>query len=109
MKVVRNSLIPFKGFSAINLFGILFVREDTEINEYLINHEEIHTEQMKELGYLSFYILYFFEWLYRLVQYKFDSNEAYRNISFEREAYRNDRDLAYLEKRRAYAMWSFYG
>ncbi len=28
MKIIRNKYIPFKGFRAINLFGILFETED---------------------------------------------------------------------------------
>ena len=47
MKIIYNKIIPFKGFLAINLFGFLFARKKlTEVN---INHEKIHTEQMKEL------------------------------------------------------------
>lgn len=28
MKIIYNKLIPFKGFIAINLFGIIFVRKE---------------------------------------------------------------------------------
>ena len=28
MKIIYNNVIPFKGYWAINLFGILFVRKD---------------------------------------------------------------------------------
>lgn len=31
MKIVRNNIIPFKGYKAVNLFGILFVRGDSVI------------------------------------------------------------------------------
>lgn len=31
MKIVRNHFIPFKGFMAVNLFGILFVRKEAEL------------------------------------------------------------------------------
>ena len=40
MKIIRNKIIPFKGFKAINLFGILFVRGDSKINE-IIYYEQI--------------------------------------------------------------------
>lgn len=40
MIIIRNNIIPFKGFSAINLFGILFVRKDAVISEKTINHEK---------------------------------------------------------------------
>lgn len=95
MKIVRNKFIPFKGFKAINLFGVLFVREDAYINDYDINHEKIHTEQMKEMLYVFFYIWYFVEWLIKL----FYCNNAYRSISFEREAYKNQYNLNYLNER----------
>lgn len=101
MKIIYNSVIPFRGFCAINLFGILFARKGARISDVTLNHEEIHTVQMKELWYVPFYILYFFEWLYRLTQ----GGNAYRNISFEREAYENEKDLGYLQSRPRFAMW----
>ena len=84
--VIENKLIPFKGFKAINLFGVIFVRKGARMTSTDFNHEAIHTAQMKELGYVFFYVLYVIEWLYRLCK----SGNAYRNISFEREAYEND-------------------
>jgi hypothetical protein len=39
--VIVNDIIPFKGYKAINLFGIIFARE--KLNEIDINHERIHT------------------------------------------------------------------
>lgn len=103
MRIVLNDLIPFKGFVAINLFGILFVRNEyaNKINDVILNHEAIHTAQMKELLWVPFYIIYFIEWLIRL----FINDDAYRNISFEKEAYNNEKDLEYLSKRKSYSMW----
>jgi len=54
MKIVRNDLIPFKGFSAINLFGILFIRSDVMITNRLLNHEQIHARQMVEMLFVFF-------------------------------------------------------
>lgn len=101
MRVIRNSIIPFKGFIAINLFGVVFARHEAYLSETVLNHEKIHTVQMKELGYILFYVIYLVEWLIRL----FLPGNAYRNISFEREAYRNQRYQFYLEHRKPYAMW----
>lgn len=101
MKIIYNSIIPFPGFLAINLFGILFVRKGGKVSDIVLNHEEIHTAQMKELGYIGFYLIYIIEWLVRL----FMSGNAYRNISFEKEAYANERNLEYLDSRKHYAMW----
>ena len=44
MIIIRNNIIPFKGFTAMNLFGLLFVRKDVTLSEELINHEAIHSE-----------------------------------------------------------------
>ena len=49
MKVIYNKLIPFKPFAAINLFGFVFARKEYKpLYERTLNHERIHTEQMKE-------------------------------------------------------------
>ena len=76
VKIVRTSFLPFHGFSAVNLLGVLFV---------------------------FFYLAYFMEWLVRLPM----RGNAYRNISFEREAYANQRNLDYLQSRPHYA-WRRY-
>lgn len=99
MRIIYNKLIPFPGFKAINLFGIVFARYT--LNKTDINHEAIHTAQMKELFYVGFYIWYLIEWLILLFKYK-DSNIAYRNIRFEKEAYDNERDTQYLNNRIKY-------
>ena len=102
MKIIRNKLLPLKGFAAMNLFGILFVRKDSKITDRLLNHEAIHTAQMKELGYIPFYILYLIEWFIKLIINKLDNNKAYKSISFEREAYDNQNNLEYLKNRKNY-------
>lgn len=99
MKIIRNNILPPHGFKAINLFGILFVRKNANIDEVTLNHEAIHTAQMKELLYVFFYILYLIDWLIGLVVYGFDTKRAYREICFEKEAYENQEDLGYMEKR----------
>ncbi len=101
MKIIYNKIIPFKGYKAINLFGVLFVRGVTKISDKTLNHEEIHTAQMKELLYIPFYIIYILEWFVRL----FMKGNAYRNISFEKEAYGHEMDSEYLKHRRHFAQW----
>ena len=97
--IIKNNIIPFKRYKAINLFGILFVRY--ELSEIDLNHEAIHTRQMKELLFIFFYLLYGLEWLIRL----FINTNAYRNISFEKEAYKYEKDLDYLKNRKLFAQW----
>ena len=50
---------------------------------------------MKEMLYILFYIWYIIEWIIRL----FMKGNAYRNISFEREAYGNEHNMNYLNER----------
>ncbi|MDE6410191.1 MAG: hypothetical protein K2K81_08125 [Muribaculaceae bacterium] len=105
MKIIRNKIIPFgKKFYAINLFGILFAKGTCD--RVTLNHERIHTAQMKELAFIGFYILYLIEWVIRLIQYR-NYFKAYSNISFEREAYANDRNLNYLSARRHYSFLEY--
>lgn len=101
MKIVRNKYIPLKRFEAMNLFGVLFCHPESRITPQLINHERIHTAQMVEMLVVFFYLWYVTEWLIRL----FMKGNAYRNISFEREAYRHMYDLDYLKKRKLFAWW----
>ena len=101
MKIIRNNIIPFSDFRAMNLFGVLFVRGNAQINERTIRHETIHTAQMKELWYVFFYLWYVTEWLIRLFAFK-GRKYAYKNISFEREAYVNQDDLNYFKNRKRF-------
>jgi len=101
MKIIRNKFIPFLGYKAINLFGILFVRGDAEIDEITLNHEAIHTAQMKELLYIFFYVFYIIDWLIGLIAYV-SFSRAYREICFEKEAYTNERNNDYLKNRKAF-------
>lgn len=103
MKAIYNRFIPFKGFKAINLFGVLFVREGSVMSKEDMNHEAIHTAQMKEMMYIFFYWWYLVEWILRL----FGEGNAYRRISFEREAYDNQHNLNYLSEREKY-LWTKY-
>ena len=115
MKIVRNKYIPFPGYKAINLFGVLFVKNNAKIDGVTLNHEAIHSRQFVELMVLfavatvfirwwlpvfapfAFYVWYLIEWLIRLPK-----GNAYRNISFEREAYANQDDLNYLKSRKQF-------
>lgn len=99
MRVVYNNIIPFKGFSAINLFGVLFVRNGVRLSDKLLNHERIHSAQMKEMLYVFFYIWYFVEWLIEIFHY---GSTAYHTNTFEREAFDNDDNLTYLDNRKSF-------
>ena len=96
-------MVP-KGFSGIAIYPFVFInRPALKTDAIFINHERIHLRQQIELLVVPFFILYGLEFLIRLVQYG-SRQEAYRNISFEREAYKNEKDLNYLQSR---SLWSF--
>lgn len=102
MKIIYNKYLPLKGYVAINLFGLIFARKEFKpLSRITENHERIHTAQIRELLFVFFYLWYGIEWLVRLFQYR-DSKVAYLNISFEREAYRNQNNLGYLKARKKY-------
>ena len=106
MKIIRCSWFPPKGYSAIMLVWWLIVKKRASITSRFINHEEIHSIQQKEMLVLPFFIWYGIEFLFRLIQYR-NWNEAYMNVSFEKEAYSNQYDIAYLSKRKRFA-WIKY-
>lgn len=108
MNVHISKRFPFGKFSAINLFGHVFIKEsyweawtDKRIAK-TIRHEAIHTEQMKELLYVPFYLIYFVGWLYWAI---FRTERAYRHINFEKEAYRHEGEIGYCETRKNFAQW----
>lgn len=104
MKIIYNNIIPFKGFKAMNLFGVLFVRKDSnsQMTKTDINHESIHSEQYKEMLWIPFLIWYLIEWVIKCFVYR-DTKKAYFNISFEREAYQNQHDFEYIKNRKKYS------
>lgn len=103
MRIFYNRYLPFKGYSAINLFGVLFCRNGLQLTSDIVRHERIHTAQMREMLFVFFYLWYFMEWLIRIPL----KGRAYINISFEREAYSHMYDKHYLKHRKPFA-WLKY-
>ena len=95
MKIIYNSIIPFKGYKAITLWPFIFVRKEYSFNNIDLNHEKIHLKQQIELLVILFFLIYLIEWIFK----------GYRNISFEKEAYRYEEDLGYLKTRKHFAQW----
>ena len=107
MKIVRNLTIPFEGYKAMTIWPFIFVRKDKELNKVDENHEEIHGRQQIEMLVIPFLMWYCFEYIVRLLCYGFKGKKAYKNISFEQEAYVNETDFNYIMKRKHYA-WLKY-
>ncbi len=103
MILVSKYLVP-KGYTGMTIFPFVFVKTSSlKTNWVLINHEKIHLKQQLELLIIPFYLVYVIEFIVRLIQYRNWGN-AYRNISFEREAYKKEFDLEYLDRR---PFWAF--
>ncbi|UUV22551.1 hypothetical protein NPX36_05790 [Paenimyroides aestuarii] len=103
MRLIISKFWVPKGFSGITVYPFIFAREKyLRTHKTFVNHEKIHLRQQIELLILPFFIWYGFEFFIRLIQYK-NRKKAYRNISFEREAYANEQQLNYLNKRSFFA------
>ena len=98
-------LITFNWPAAITLapFGV-YIKEKYIEYPVLIQHESIHWKQQMEMLIVPFYIWYLLEWLIRLPVY---GKEAYRNLSFEREAKTFEGVQGYLGIRSRYAWLKF--
>lgn len=98
MIIVSKYLVP-KGYSGLTLFPFVFLKHKALFDDtILINHERIHLKQQIELLIIPFYIMYCIEFLVRFAKYK-KWSLAYKNISFEREAYANESNFQYLKQR----------
>lgn len=103
MILISKYIVP-KGYAGITLFPFVFVKNaHLKLNKVFVNHERIHLKQQLELLILPFFIWYGLEFLRGYLHYK-NWHQAYRNISFEREAYQNECNLEYLKKR---PFWNF--
>ena len=112
-----NSVSWFFRVGGIALFPFVILRErykgedptvNKETNDFwkdrgkkTINHETIHFQQALELAVIPFYVLYILEYVIKTIVY-LNVQKAYRNISFEREAYNNEKDYSYLDNRKRY-------
>jgi len=93
----------YKNYVGLSIWPFIFLKNDSLKEDiFLINHEKIHLVQQKELLIIPFYIIYITEWVLRSICY-FDTYKAYQNLSFEREAYLNEKDLDYIKNRSAFS------
>lgn len=114
LKLAYSRIIPFKGFYAITFFGYLIRRKEYKgkpVSNLTMNHEMIHAAQARDflsgIGYIPFYILYILEWLLKLIPCAIKRKSAYRAISFEQEAYKNELNFNYLNSRKRFS-WTKY-
>ena len=128
MKIIKNKLFPIGKFGAMNILGLLFVKENVKLSTTTIRHEAIHTAQQYEIfGFCAAValvvsclwsqwwflllsiampiLLYVFAWLIELALPPYSS--AYKDSPFEREAYQNQSVPDYLATRPLFA-WVKY-
>ncbi|MEM9077561.1 MAG: hypothetical protein AAGC43_10995 [Bacteroidota bacterium] len=93
----------YRNYVGLSLWPFIILKENGLKNDtILINHERIHLRQQRELLIIPFYVLYVAEWLLRTVLY-LNTYRAYQNISFEREAYANEKNPDYLDSRKPFS------
>lgn len=91
--------LKFKNYIAIAIFPFVFIHKNYKGNTVIINHEKIHLRQQIELWWIVFFVWYLIEFLIKLIKYK-NWDNAYKNISFEKEAYLNEDKLEYLKRKK---------
>ena len=91
------------------LWPFVLLKEGLSEKEWrrIYSHEAIHCQQQKELLVVFFYLMYGIEWGIRYLKHR-DWYTAYRNISFEREAYKHERNYSYYKTRKLWAFVKFY-
>ena len=101
--IIISKYLP-KRVIGLTVFPFVFLKQkNMKTNAILINHEYIHLRQQLELLVIPFYFLYIIEFCVNCIIYK-SFAKAYINISFEKEAYKNEKDLEYLKPR---PFWNF--
>lgn len=101
--IVSKYLVP-QGYRGLTVFPLVFLKSaESKRDAVLVNHEKIHLRQQLELLVLPFFVWYGLEFLIRFLKYR-DRQMAYRKISFEQEAYANEKNLHYLKQR---SFWRF--
>ena len=130
MKKIISRHFPFSGYKALTIWPFIFIREGMAwaYDEKTDRHEHIHGRQQLEMliagiliaivlfvvdcGWWSlltlpvFFYWYVIEYLIRLAYYR-NSITAYKNISFEREAYANQSNITYLDERKPYSFLKY--
>ena len=109
---VCDCWIFIKNFVGISIYPFIFLKKsffESHKDEFLtiLNHERIHIKQQKETGIILYFIWYGMEFFIRYIGSGFDFYFAYLNISFEKEAYKNENDVRYLKKRKKWAFLSY--
>lgn len=87
--IVSKYLVP-KGYRGLTVFPFVVLKQrESVVDAVLLNHEKIHLRQQLEL-LVCLFVWYSLEFLWYFLRQR-DVKTAYYSISFEREAYVNEK------------------
>ena len=73
--------------NGVTIYPFIFIKyPKEETRQTLINHEKIHIKQQLKWLIIPFFLMYGIEYLIGRIK-GMNHDQAYRNISFEKEAY----------------------
>lgn len=93
-------LLRWLWVDGLTIYPFIFIKKDA-YSIWLLNHECIHIEQQKECLFIFAYLIYALEFIAKLIYYKSPA-KAYKNISFEREAFIYEAHVGYIKYRKRY-------
>lgn len=100
-------VVPFKPLGALGVaaYPFVFIQEKYADDKNMINHENIHMAQYREMLIIGFPITYLYQYIKWALS---DFKDHFRFYSaLEREAYHNAHNLNYLATRKSFA-WLKY-
>ena len=126
-------ILLMRGYHTITIGPfVITTKKRSEVNPCIIRHERTHVHQWAEITLLCmwavllchlacdvsmwwttvcpviFYVWYVTEYLIRCLAGHGTQKEAYRSIAFEQEAYANEQDEKYLDRRNLFAFARYY-
>ena len=109
--IEHSRLLKVLGIRGLAIYPVVFVEANALTEKgnvtVILNHESIHLAQQKESLVLPFYIMYMFEESIRAVVLGNGYEDGYLQISFEKEAYMNERKKTYLQKRIPFVWFNY--
>jgi hypothetical protein len=103
--------VKVRGFFPLSWFGIrgivlypFIIYAPKHPDTILEQHECIHWQQVKAYGVFNFYLIYLREYM-RGRKRGLNHDQAYREISFEKEAYQEEQNFHYLVSRESTARY----
>lgn len=103
---ILNILPKWWPYLSMQIWKWTLVKKGRILNIVQLRHEMIHYHQQKELLFIFFFIIYVLEFFIKLLLH-LNWNNAYHDISFEREAYENQNDGNYLSQRKKFAWFKY--